>query len=183
MAALFPLIGCAALFGAIAKSRQETRYVTASLDGRRYLVSAKYKDTKAAANLLASVRRDLETLVTSVKLRHPDDEDISRLARKFDPDAISEGTPGSGYTSYTVDKGARVVLCVRQSNGDFVQKNVIMHVAIHELAHVMCASVGHTDEFWQAFERLLKEARLAGVYSTQDFAASPQPYCGMTISG
>ena len=31
-------------------------------------------------------------------------------------------------------------------------------VALHELSHVMTVSVGHTQEFWENFKFLLKEA-------------------------
>ena len=32
-----------------------------------------------------------------------------------------------------------------------------MFVALHELAHVMSSSIGHTEEFWDNFRYLLKK--------------------------
>ena len=179
MAALIPVVAAAALYGFLA-SNKEVTYIKSTVDGRMYLV-LKRRDAASAANLLAVVRRDLESLVKHMRANFPDDEDVSRLVRKFNPSAISEGSPGSGYTSYTVDKGARVVLCIRQSNGDFVLRNVIVYVAVHELAHIMTSSTGHTPEFWANNSRLLTAAESAGLYTPQDFEQSPQPYCGMHI--
>lgn len=179
MAALLPVLAAAALYG-YSRNDRDVAYTKATVDGRSYLVLRR-RDSPAAANLLATVRRDLETLVAHVVRTDPGDADFARLKKKFDPDAISEGSPGSGYTSYTVDKGARVVLCIRQTNGEFVPKNVISYVAIHELAHIMTSTVGHTPEFWANNARLLQAAKIVGVYVDQDFDKSPQPYCGMHI--
>lgn len=181
MAALLPVLAAAALYGYTSQNR-DVALTKASVDGRKYLVLHR-TDAASAANLLATVRSDLVTLIEHVVATHPGDDDIARLKQKFNPDAMSEGAPGSGYTSYTVDKGARVVLCIRQTNGDFVPKNVILYVAIHELAHIMTSSIGHTAEFWSNNSRLLKAAQAIGVYTPQDFSQSPQPYCGMHIGG
>lgn len=179
MAALLPVLAAAALYG-YSRNDRDVVYTKATVDGRGYLVIRR-RDAAAAANLLASVRRDLETLVAHVVRTNPDDADYVRLKTKFDPDAISEGSPGSGYTSYTVDKGARVVLCIRQTSGEFVPKNVIVYVAVHELAHIMTSTVGHTPEFWANNARLLQAAKMIGIYTDQDFDNSPQPYCGIHI--
>ena len=44
-----------------------------------------------------------------------------------------------------------------------------MFVAFHEMAHVMSLSVGHTDEFWNNFKFILKNAIKIGVYKYVDF--------------
>jgi hypothetical protein len=178
MAAFLPILAAAALYGLSSQNR-DVVYTKATVDGRSYLVLRR-KDSAAAANLLAMIRRDLESLVAHVAQMDPSDEDFARLAKKFNPDAISEGSPGSGYTSYTVDK-ASVVMCIRQSSGEFVPKNVIVYVAVHELAHIMTSTVGHTPEFWANNARLLDAAKQIGVYESQDFSKAPQPYCGMHI--
>ena len=178
MAALIPVLAIAALYGWSSRDR-EVEYTKATVDGRRYLVLRR-RDAAAAANLLAMVRADLQTLVQHVVRAHPDDPDYARLARNFDPDAISEGAPQAGYTSYTINK-VKIVLCIRQSDGSFVPKNVIMYVGIHELAHAMTASIGHTPAFWEHNARLLEAAKSIGVFEDIDFAKSPQSYCGICI--
>ena len=179
MAALIPVLAAAAVYGMSSRDREVTMQ-RASVDGRQYLVLRR-PDSSAAANLLATVRADLEALVAHVVRANPRDEGYARLARRFDGDAISEGRPNHGYTtSFTVDK-ARVVLCVRQTGGEFVPRPVIMYVAIHELAHILTKSTGHTDEFWNNNARLIAAAKAIGIYEDQNFDRAPAPYCGITI--
>ena len=57
-----------------------------------------------------------------------------------------------------------------------------MFVAIHELAHVMTLSTGHTDEFWKNFQFLLQHAVNINIYKEVDYAKKPKEYCGLTIT-
>lgn len=181
MAALVPAIaGVAALMVHAKNMNSEVEYKRATLDGHHYLV-LKRKDSAAAANLLASLRADMQSLVAQYLEEFPDDKDARTLADKFDGAQTSEGDPNTAYTSYTVQK-AKIVLCLRQKGGAFVTKNVIMYVAIHELAHIMTPSMGHTSEFWMNNRKLLACAEQMGLYQPQDYAKSPQPYCGIHIT-
>jgi hypothetical protein len=172
-----------AIVWAWASSRNaEVEYVQASLDGKQYLVQKK-SDAADAANVMAAVTADLVALVRHMSAKFPGDPDVERLMNNFDPAAISEGSATSGYTSYTVDKGAKMVMCVRQDDekGSLVDKNVVLYVAIHELAHIMTSQIGHTDTFWTNNKRLLEEAIAEGLYKKADFAKAPAPYCGIKI--
>ena len=60
--------------------------------------------------------------------------------------------------------------------------NTIMFVAIHELAHVMTKSVGHTEEFWDNMRYLLKKGIKIGVYTKVDYRKNPVKYCGLMIT-
>lgn len=160
----------------------EVTYVRSSIDGRRYLVQ-KRSDAKQAADLLAVVNGDMLRLVQHMMAKYGTRRsDVQRLYKNFDPDAISEGGMEHGYTSYSVNKGEKIVLCIRQKDGGFVDRNVLVYVATHELAHIMTHEVGHTDSFWTNFKFLLQEAMEMGIYSYQDFAREPQPYCGIQIT-
>jgi hypothetical protein len=83
-----------------------------------------------------------------------------------------------------VNKGEKIVFCLRAR--DQTQKlediNMLMFVAIHELAHICTTSVGHTDEFWTNMRFLFEEAINIGVYSKQDFKSHPVKYCGMDVT-
>ena len=57
-----------------------------------------------------------------------------------------------------------------------------MFVAIHELAHLMTESIGHTPEFWDNMRFLLKKAIELKIYIKQDFRKSPVSYCGTKIT-
>ena len=181
MAALVPAIaGVAALMLHAKNNASDVEYKRATIDGQHYLV-LKRGDSSAAANLLATLRADMQSIVTQFRVENSTDDDAMRLADKFDGAQTSEGDPDTAYTSYTVHK-ARIVLCLRQKGGAFVSKNVILYVAIHELAHIMTPTLGHTPEFWKNNRRLLKCAEKMGVYTSQDYGSSPQPYCGIHIT-
>lgn len=165
----------------LAKHYGEVEYVRSTTDQREYLVR-NLSDKQMAADLLASVTKSMQKLVHHMMAKYPTNEDISRLYNNFNPDAISEGSVDSGYTSYSVNKGEKIIICIRQKNGEFVDKNTIMYVATHELGHLMTKEIGHTDTFWSNFKFLLNEAMSIGLYSKTDYASNPKDYCGIKIT-
>lgn len=169
------------LVGYIKEQFGEVEIVKSNIDGRKYIVR-KLPDKQAAADLLASLNEDLQLLVHHMMAKYPKDEAVFFLQENYNPDALSEGGTEVGYTSYSVNKGEKIVMCIRQANGDFVDKNVLMYVAIHELAHLMTKEIGHPDSFWYNFKRLTKQAINLGVYTKVDFSTTPQPYCGIDIT-
>lgn len=163
------------------KESGEVTYVTAARDGRRYLC-LKLPDRQEAAERLAEVTGRMLRLVQHMMAIAPDDEAVRRLYGNFDPDAIHEGSHTNGYTSFSVSKGESITLCIRQSDDSFVDINTVTYVAIHELGHLMSATIGHDQSFWDNFKRLLTEAVQIGLYEKVDFASNPEPYCGIKIT-
>lgn len=113
--------------------------------------------------------------------------DLERLVKNFNPNKISETTPDAKYTSYSVNKGEKIVMCIRNkktTNQDIINLNTLMFVALHETAHLMTKSVGHHPEFWDNFRILINIAvdPKVNVYKEVDFNIYPEPYCGMTIN-
>jgi hypothetical protein len=161
-------------------------YVHSTVDGQRYLVR-NLDDKQQAANTLATIKINLVNLNDTLKVKYPKDPAINRLISKFNPDKIIEVEQGSKYTSYSVNKGEKMVLCMRSRstsvNTDTLEnQNTIMFVAIHELAHIMTESVGHTDEFWGNFKFLLKHATRLGIYKNVDYGKQPEEYCGIEVT-
>lgn len=167
----------------IYKHYSEIAYVKSKLDDKTYLVR-QLNDKEKAADLLASVSNDLQKLINHLVAKFPDNVDIKRLFKNFNPNNISEGSPDSGYTSYSVNKGESIVLCVRQNDekNSLVDKNTILYVAIHELAHLMTKSIGHDKAFWDNFKFILKEAIDINIYKKVDYKTIHQPYCGIKIT-
>lgn len=157
-------------------------WVKSTVDGELYLVQS-LPDKEAAADLLATIRQRLHTLVKHLEKTESGDERTERLVTKFQPHEISEGTDNSKYTSYSVNKGEKLVFCLRQKNADrtLVDINTLVFVATHELAHIATKSVGHTKEFWDNMRWLLEHAVNIGIYTEQDFK-KPEPYCGVMIT-
>lgn len=164
----------------------EVDYVLSSVDNRYYIV--KSMDNKQdAADLLAKLNLKLITLVNHVRdmksTKKVTDEDRQRLYANFNPDNISEGSYDTGYTSYSINKGEKIIMCLRSKNNpsELVKLNVLMYVAIHELSHLMTKEVGHPKIFWHNFKFLLKEAVKLKLYKKVQFSDNPVDYCGIKI--
>lgn len=161
-------------------------HVKSTIDNKEYLVR-NTNDKQEAANLLANIRIKLNNLKVHLETKYSDKPQVQQLKRNFEADPIRfyESTPDSELTSYSVNKGESVHLCLRQrdtNDESLVQENVIMFVAIHEMAHMITKTVGHGEDFWNNFGWLLKEAEAIKVYISQDFKAHPVKYCGMSIT-
>jgi len=162
---------------------KDISYIKSRIDGRKYLVY-NLEHKQVAADILALTRKRLVEFCENMKLKYRNDPRISRMISKFNPDNIVETEPGSKYTSYSINKGEKMVLCLRSRDGQqrLVKENVIMFVALHEMAHIMTLSVGHTKEFWDNFEFILKEATAMGLYQHIDFNSDNYDYCGIKIT-
>ena len=86
----------------------------------------------------------------------------------------------------TINKGEIMAVCLRKKNKekDFYQMDLLLFVLIHELAHIMTISEGHTSEFMQNFKFILKEAASCGLYTPVDYSASNNrvDYCGVMVT-
>lgn len=154
-------------------------------DGEYYIVRDMNDKTNAVANL-ANIRKECFRLKDVVIREHPDDDRSKRLIENLTPERtlFSEATPDSQFTSHTKNKGEAIIFCLRQRDKDekLVDMNTMMFVAIHEMGHVISATVGHNDEFWDNFRWLLGIATKHGFYKNVDYKAQPQEYCGMVIT-
>lgn len=158
-------------------------YVISTFDNRRYLVR-NMDDNLDAANLLAKIRYNLEKLSNYLKKVHYTEDRIKRLVKKFDANNITETGKNSKYTSYSVNKGEKIVLCLRSRDNkeELIDENTLMFVSLHELAHIMTKSIGHTKEFWRNFKFLLKNAIKLNLYHPVNYNKFPQKYCGIMVT-
>lgn len=65
--------------------------------------------------------------------------------------------------SYTINK-TKIYMCLRNQDNEYYSINMLMYVAIHELAHVICDEVGHTPKFHKIFSELIDKAIMLGIY-------------------
>ena len=155
--------------------------IKSTVDNNEYFVQDK-DDAAEAANLIAQIRKNLILLVEHlIKSHPPDDIRIILLKENFNPDALREVEDGSSYTSYSINKGEKIVLCLRNKDG-LVNINTMMFVCLHELAHVCNETIGHDAAFWDTFRWILEESINIGIYKKQKFEEHPEPYCGMIIN-
>lgn len=161
----------------------ELIYVEAPYDRNKYLVR-NLPDKEDAANILAKTRQKLMRLCKNLEKKYPDDKKVKRLLKRFNPNNISETAGNSNYTSYSINKGEKIVMCIRAKNesNSFIDENTIYFVACHEISHIMTYSIGHTDEFWNNFKFLLQESVESNVYECEDYTMKPKKYCGIQVT-
>lgn len=155
--------------------------ITSSVDNEKYTVQIK-DDSKEAADLIAKIKSRLNTLIEHLKNSYGEsDERVERLISNYRPDKMREGVDTPGYTSYSINKGEQIILCLRNQD-ELVDINTMMFVVLHEMGHLASESIGHTEEFWDNFKWLLEESINIGIYVKQDFETKSVEYCGMNIT-
>ena len=158
--------------------------IVSGVDGDTYCVRDR-SNIHDAADLLATVVTKCKNLVTYCGHKYPDNEAVQRLVQKFNPQKISETLPNSEHTAYSENKGEKIAFClnkIKSEESKLIDINTLTFVAIHELAHVMTQTEGHTQEYWGHFKFLLIQAKEAGIYDPIDYKKNPEEYCGMTIT-
>jgi predicted metal-dependent hydrolase len=114
------------------------------------------------------------------------DPPVGRFLARFQPDVFIENDMSSKDTSYSENKGEKIVVCLRDKTKPptypLIDENTVMFVMLHEMAHLMTETIGHTQEFWTNFKRILHDAVKLGIYTQVNYAQSPVPYCGMQIT-
>jgi len=90
--------------------------------------------------------------------------ELHAILSKIHPKA-NDVTIDKGKKSYTVNK-KDITLCLTDQDGEYYNKNMLVYVAVHELAHAVCDEVGHTPKFWDIYDKLLdRAAKLFSVFS------------------
>ena len=127
----------------------------------------------------------MQYLVDNMGARFPNRENVKRLVKNFNPSTIKETLPTSEYTAYSENKGEKLAFCLNKKKGNndnLIDANTLTFVAIHELSHIMSATLGHNDEFWNNFKFLLENAVELKIYDPVDYKKEPEGYCGMNIT-
>jgi hypothetical protein len=164
---------------------KNTVEVRSRRDGKVYRVQ-NLPDKQEACDRISKLRENLEKLVDNYK-SDPSamaDPRIKVLVSRFNPENFTENDLTSDTTSYSENKGEKIVVCIRDKAPPhkFADENTVMFVLLHEMAHLMTTTVGHTPEFWANFKRILHDAVQCGIYTPVNYAREPTAYCGMTIT-
>lgn len=160
------------------------RCIVSTVNGKKFCVRER-KNIQKASDLLAKTTDKLDYLVNNMKQRYPSRDNVVRLVENFNPTTIKEILPTSEYTAYSENKGEKIAFCLnkkKHDNDNLIDANTLTFVAIHELAHIMTASIGHNEEFWNNFKFLLENAVELNIYTPIDYKKEPESYCGMDIT-
>jgi hypothetical protein len=169
---------------------KDISYIKSNMNEKFYMVR-NLPDKLTAVNTIARLVNDLKILINKchqdLKLEKKDENKmklyINRMYSRFNDIAFRESSADSPYTSYTVNKGDEMVLCLRsKKTGKIHDYNILLYVAIHELAHVGCTEIGHTPLFFEINRYLLRKAIRLGLYKYEDYKIYEKTYCGMKVN-
>lgn len=160
------------------------QYKNAKLNNVSYGYQEIFKNTSNAVEILAKLHTEMTNFVNDLKRIYPNNDGIRRLVTGFDRLKIEEAPDEDDSTSYTVNKGDLMALCIREKKSDhpFHDYNTLQFVIIHEMSHIMSVSEGHNEEFIKNFRFLLKEAHKLGYYHPVDYRENPITYCGLKVT-
>ena len=168
-------------------------YVKSSIDNNYYRVRD-LPDKLHAANMIAQIRTNIIQLVDYMYenkdiIYKDNKENIERLKERVHLVVLSENNGKGKETSYSVNKGDEIVICLRSKvNYDkFHDINVIEYVVLHEISHIASPTYeekfnNHGPIFKQTFAFIINVAIDTGYYKKIDFKQYPTEYCGITIN-
>ncbi len=165
----------------------DSSIVRFQIDGNTVLVRDTPNKEESAKLLNELIYRmyALKKYVVENKNKYPEySEYIGQFDENFNKSRtkIYETSLNSEYTSYSINKGEELVFCIRSKNtGKLHNINLLMYVAVHELAHTACPETGHTPLFNKIFKFLLEKAIEIKLYYYEDYATNPIEYCGMKL--
>jgi predicted metal-dependent hydrolase len=144
----------------------------------------KQKSVELLYELILRMYTLREYLITNIDNFPEYKEYINLLEVNFNKNRtiIYENNFNSEYTSYSVNKGEELVFCLRcKKDGSLHQINLLMYVAVHEMAHTACPENGHTPLFNKIFKFMLEQAVNINLYIYEDYSRNPVEYCGMNL--
>jgi hypothetical protein len=167
--------------------KYKTDYVKSSINEDIFLVRD-LPDKQNASNILALIKHRTQILINYLyenKNTHPQYElYINNLYDKFKNIKIVENDDDILYTSYSINKGDELVLCLRSKyiKGHIHDINLLMYVVLHEISHIACPEYGHTELFKEIFLYITTISININLYKRIDFSKNNKEYCGMMIT-
>lgn len=168
----------------------DDHYYVQAFDEHEYKVAK--KSGAEESNMLAQTNHFIVELLRHLRSKYgdleysPTDEvAVTRnLLERYDQNVLQENIPTSiKYTSYVMNKGDEIAFCLRRKeDGQMHSFQDLQFVILHELAHLGIEEYGHIDYFWAAFEFLMREAELAGLYVPIDYSKKSISYCGVKVT-
>tara|TARA_B110000971_G_C19990810_1_gene491872 strand:+ start:727 stop:1308 length:582 start_codon:yes stop_codon:yes gene_type:complete len=157
-------------------------------DKSKYLVYND-KQKEVSAILLGDVVKNMFILRDYLHInidKYPEFKDyIKQLYTNLNKDRslIYENDPASKLTSFSVNKGEEIGFCLKsKKTGNMHDLNLIMYVALHEMAHIACPEIGHGELFKKIFKFLTEIAIKISIYDLDNYESKPVEYCGMMLS-
>jgi len=162
-----------------------------AFDNNSYIVND-LPDAQEASDTLAKIIKIINQLVDNIindynnKIVNKEDKKyikyVEIIKERLPYVKISENPTNSQYTSYSVNKGEELVLCIRDRKKYKIHPiNELLYVTIHEIAHIGSPEIGHTKLFHDINIYLLSKAIQYGLYKYVDYNKDNKDYCGMVL--
>lgn len=166
----------------------EFTYTISPIDNKSYMVHD-VDDKKDASELLSIVKDKIRVLrehfANSDNVREYDSfrPYIKQFCERSKEIELYENIPDGKNTSFTVNKGEEMALCLRSIRTKNLHDiNLIMYVVLHELSHIACPQEHHTPLFKEIFKFFIVTAANLGLYRITDYENFPEEYCGIPIN-
>jgi hypothetical protein len=146
--------------------------------GGQYKIPCEYEETIGAKALLQTLDTNGQILIHHLQQNYPNSYITKNLVSRYDSNAIREHSIYEvDDTSYTLNKGEVISICLRKGDGTFHDMDLLMYVYLHEMAHVAEDVEQHTNIFWNTYMFLMNEAKKIGIYIPIDYSQHPTMYC------
>lgn len=174
----------------------KTKHVRSIVDGLNYKVHISHDNPTGAADTMAELNNRCVDLMRHLRNKYLRSEHgklpqnarrvtaTRRLLELYSPDNLTENSPKDphGDTSYTIDKGKILAICLRgKSDSKIHDIETLTFVAVHELSHIAIKELDHPPIFWIAFKFMLEEAVECGVLYGINYKYQPAQYCGLKV--
>lgn len=172
-------------------SISQTSKIKSKFDGISRKVHTNHPDYKNAAKVMSILNdknirmmshlRDKYIMNPMMQHKYPDRYNLAiTMMEKYSPDVLVENSPMDikGDTSYTLNKGKTVAICLRnKKNLNLHDLNTLTFVTLHELTHLSIKDRGHTKKFWRSFKFVLEEANELNLLKLIDYSKNVTYYC------
>lgn len=150
--------------------------------GRKYAVAASRKNKYQIAETLDRIYRDMKTISNYMYTNKiPNKEVADRTNHRMNSLYLRDAGKYDTDVAFTLFKGYVMRICVVKNNDQIEDYAKIIHVALHEMAHVISNSFNHTDEFTENFQMLQDTALRLNIISTIDNFQQGTTYCGQVF--
>ena len=151
--------------------------------GKRYLVKSDKFSKKSTETLayLDDFKSKLCKHLENKKIYNAN-ESVQRLLDNKNVILEEIAKKYEGEAAYSVNKGERIGICLKNKNGMYENKNTMAFVLMHELAHIMTSEYKHNKKFWSNMALLIENAIEAKIYKYVEYRKNPETYCGHDIT-
>lgn len=157
-------------------------YVISSVNNKRYLV--RDNNSKESADRLAKLVQKKNMLCQYIKRhkKYKNHNGVKRLLERQDVEIEEKSLEYDNQAAYSINKGERIGICLRNNRGQYEDGNTMFFVLMHELAHIMSRKYAHDEEFWNNFAILIEVAIEAKLYKYKEYSKDVTTFCGHVIS-